>query len=44
MRSMKHIEMRLERLERLEKAPPKKSKKRPFLVRLFKPRIDDSLF
>lgn len=44
MRSMKHIEMRLERLERLENAPPKKPKKRPFLVRLFKPRIEDSLF
>jgi len=44
MRSMKHIEMRLERLDRLEKGPAKKRKKRPFLVRLFKPRIDDSLF
>jgi hypothetical protein len=44
MRSMKHIEMRMERLERLDKGKPKKRKKRPFLVRLFKPRVDDSLF
>lgn len=44
MRSMKHIEMRLERLDQLEKGKPKQRKKRPFLVRLFKPRIDDSLF
>jgi hypothetical protein len=44
MRSMKHIEMRMERLERLDQTKPKKKKKRPFLVRLFKPRVDDSLF
>ncbi|HYX32571.1 MAG TPA: hypothetical protein VE954_05615 [Oligoflexus sp.] len=44
LRSMKHIEMRLERLDRLEKGKPKKRKKRPFLVRLFKPKVDDSLF
>ncbi len=44
MRSMKHIEMRMERLERMDKGKPKKRKKRPFLVRLFKPRVDDSLF
>lgn len=43
MRTLKHIEMRLDRLDRLEKGAPKK-KKRPFLVRLFKPRVDDSLF
>jgi hypothetical protein len=44
LRSMKHIELRMERLERLDQGKSKKRRKRPFLVRLFKPRVDDPLF
>jgi hypothetical protein len=38
------VEMRMERLQRLDQSKPKKRRKRPFLVRLFKPRVDDPLF
>jgi hypothetical protein len=44
LRSLKHVEMRMERLQRLDQSKPKKRRKRPFLVRLFKPRVDDPLF
>ncbi len=44
LRPLKHIEMRMERLDRAAQGKTKSKKKRPFLMRLLKPRIDDSLF
>ncbi len=42
MRQLKHLEMRIDRLDKL--AQGKARRKRPFLARLFKPKVDDSIF